>query len=246
MTKYVHLRAAAELLGIPTSRLYGMDKLLRPQVRVRGTKQKTRWYSTDVLERVRQQLTTPPVAPHRAGEREVECACGCGELLWSRATKSRKWVRGHRGTCNHVLKAFCDCVRPARSATPKSSRGLGGHTTYESRYGLSFDRLVEIFASQDSRCACCGSDDPGSGSYWNVDHDHTTNQIRGVVCTYCNQFIARARDPVTGERDNLRCLEIAYENTRRYLLSVESRLKFSLVSVLKKQLARDKLSKKIK
>jgi len=31
-------------------------------------------------------------------------------------------------------------------------------------------------------------------SLFNVDHDHKTGKVRGWVCTYCNNMLARSRD----------------------------------------------------
>lgn len=58
------------------------------------------------------------------------------------------------------------------------------------RFDLTPDEYVEMFESQDGNCALC--DKPESVSHGeklrrlSVDHDHTTNVVRGLLCTSCN------------------------------------------------------------
>jgi hypothetical protein len=64
-------------------------------------------------------------------------------------------------------------------------------------YQLSTDRFDQIFDEQDRRCGCCQTMDPGEGS-WNVDHDHQTDKIRGILCSSCNQGIGFLGDNLEG------------------------------------------------
>jgi hypothetical protein len=57
-------------------------------------------------------------------------------------------------------------------------------------YGLTqpeFDRMAE---SQAGKCAICGT----VPDRLNVDHDHYTNRIRGLLCGSCNRMIGLAKD----------------------------------------------------
>lgn len=42
---------------------------------------------------------------------------------------------------------------------------------------------------QENRCAICG-EPPGRYSL-NVDHDHATGRVRGLLCARCNQALER-------------------------------------------------------
>ncbi len=42
---------------------------------------------------------------------------------------------------------------------------------------------------------------------FNVDHDHKTNKVRGIICTYCNNMIARSRDNPKILRNGAKWLE---------------------------------------
>jgi len=54
----------------------------------------------------------------------------------------------------------------------------------KSRYGITPEDLKEMKMSQDSKCAICNKDVP-----LKVDHDHSTNVVRGLLCNGCNRGI---------------------------------------------------------
>lgn len=62
-------------------------------------------------------------------------------------------------------------------------------------YGLSESDYWQLFSLQSGRCAICKSTEPGSPS-WNVDHDHVTGEVRGLLCKNCNHFLGFAKDDV--------------------------------------------------
>lgn len=64
-------------------------------------------------------------------------------------------------------------------------------------------------AKQDGRCAICRR--PPSGTtkrqrFLQVDHDHATGTIRGLLCNECNTAIGRLGDNVEGLLRALRYL----------------------------------------
>jgi len=38
---------------------------------------------------------------------------------------------------------------------------------------------------QNNKCAICGTG-PSKIKGWNIDHDHKTGRIRGLLCYFCN------------------------------------------------------------
>lgn len=56
-------------------------------------------------------------------------------------------------------------------------------------YGLSPQAYAQLRAKHPV-CAICGEDgtDHGMGSL-EIDHDHNTNEIRGLLCRRCNIFL---------------------------------------------------------
>lgn len=60
-------------------------------------------------------------------------------------------------------------------------------------YGITMEERDEIFASQDFKCAICRDEFPDFQSA-HVDHCHTTQVVRGILCQGCNQGIGLMKD----------------------------------------------------
>jgi hypothetical protein len=72
--------------------------------------------------------------------------------------------------------------------------------SFEKRYGISLeDRNIKL-AEQGGVCASCGSPYPTKKG-WMQDHDHETDELRGVLCGRCNSALGMLNDdPVKVEK----------------------------------------------
>jgi hypothetical protein len=70
-----------------------------------------------------------------------------------------------------------------------------------SRYNLGLGQWGRLFIKQGSCCAICRTNDPGAGE-WHTDHCHSTNVVRGILCSVCNTSLG-------GFKDNVVILEAA-------------------------------------
>lgn len=61
-------------------------------------------------------------------------------------------------------------------------------------YSLTVDEYDAISESQGGRCAICGSHQSELSRRLYIDHDHKTNQIRGLLCHRCNIILGNAKD----------------------------------------------------
>ncbi len=54
------------------------------------------------------------------------------------------------------------------------------------KYGLTWIAYQWILTKQDNKCALCRTDKPRGQGSWHVDHCHSTNVVRGLLCHHCN------------------------------------------------------------
>lgn len=86
--------------------------------------------------------------------------------------------------------------REWRAKYPERAR----NTEFKSRYGITLLDWEQLFAGQDGLCAICLIEMVREGRKTNsaqVDHDHTTGKIRGLLCLTCNILLGAARDSET-------------------------------------------------
>jgi len=68
------------------------------------------------------------------------------------------------------------------------------------RFGLSLGEYDDLIQKQQGGCAICGGKDQ-TGRRLSVDHDHSTDQVRGLLCGNCNRALGAFQDnPVLIER----------------------------------------------
>lgn len=110
---------------------------------------------------------------------------------------------GKNRTSTDGLTAYC---RPCHNARGKATytRLYGSTRNYhlKRRYGITgaeYDAMVE---ARGGLCALCRERKPE-----HVDHDHLTKQIRGVLCSCCNQGLGNFRDSVATLRTAIDYLE---------------------------------------
>ncbi|QIX22952.1 hypothetical protein FOB41_06465 [Agrobacterium pusense] len=60
-------------------------------------------------------------------------------------------------------------------------------------YGIDFKRREEMAIAQDFKCAIC-RDDFTDNRAMHVDHCHATGDVRGLLCSNCNQAIGLLQD----------------------------------------------------
>ena len=67
--------------------------------------------------------------------------------------------------------------------------------TLLAKYGITEEAYEALAQTQNYKCKICGlhKDDTRYGVL-DVDHDHATNLIRGLLCSACNKGLAFFRD----------------------------------------------------
>lgn len=96
-----------------------------------------------------------------------------------------------------------DKSRTWRAANPEKARDLAEHNSLMKRFskhGLTLDQYHAMAERQDFCCAICGtvpdSEDSYGGSHdgFHIDHDHITEEVRGLLCKHCNVGLGMFKD----------------------------------------------------
>lgn len=113
----------------------------------------------------------------------------------------------HRASIRFLLTAEKEYER-ATALKPKSKLHPNGRNNQlKYKFGITTDDYNKLLLEQNSCCAICRN--PFTGK-WNdrtapvVDHNHSTNEVRGLLCQSCNKGIGHFRE-------NLQSLKYAYE-----------------------------------
>lgn len=63
----------------------------------------------------------------------------------------------------------------------------------QAKYKLSLEQYEILLAKQGGGCWICG-DIPKEGKHLDVDHDHQSRKVRGLLCHRCNKGLGGFRD----------------------------------------------------
>lgn len=77
---------------------------------------------------------------------------------------------------------------------------------YQLRYGITVDDYNQLFQEQQGRCKTCNKHQSELKDRLNIDHDHQTGKIRGLLCRSCNHALGLIEENI-----------IILENMKQYL-----------------------------
>ena len=91
------------------------------------------------------------------------------------------------------LASLCKACRRERYSTRYN-------TQYRNKrlmdlYGISTEDYNSMLDDQSGTCAICSSTETGRNDTWFcIDHDHDTGQVRGLLCNNCNRALGLFKD----------------------------------------------------
>lgn len=82
-----------------------------------------------------------------------------------------------------------------KKRNPERARAQSRRAQLKYQYGITPEQYDAMFEAQRGKCAICGC--PPNGKLLATDHCHSTEQVRGLLCTSCNTSIGLLKhDPV--------------------------------------------------
>ena len=78
-----------------------------------------------------------------------------------------------------------------RTRNPNTVRNLA----LKGIYGITLKEWEQLLTSQDNKCGICGNSNTSKKNF-HTDHNHTTGQVRGLLCYKCNSGIGSFDDKI--------------------------------------------------
>lgn len=123
-------------------------------------------------------------------------------------SRGNKWLKEHPERKRELARAHYKRNRQTCLArrkrwaeeNPDKAARLKRKTHLRQKYGISIEQYEMLALTQEYKCAACG-DPVIDDVILHVDHDHSTGELRGLLCQGCNLAIGHAKDdPVRLEK----------------------------------------------
>lgn len=119
------------------------------------------------------------------------CSTRCGQNWRNAQTGAR--TLAEKAASGRICRGCGDPIAPERPASALyCSEACKIASRRHETYGLTKHEL-DVLLDQHEVCAICLSSDWGQKGP-QVDHDHATGRVRGVLCNNCNNGLGRFRD----------------------------------------------------
>ena len=112
---------------------------------------------------------------------------------------------GYTAQCTQCLNTKAMKVR---AATPEVTRAKN----LKNRFDMTIDQYNVRFLKQKGRCAICDQaeksvDSNGNVKWLAVDHNHSSGDVRGLLCNSCNTGIGKLGDSIKIMKSAIKYLE---------------------------------------
>lgn len=93
-------------------------------------------------------------------------------------------------------------VPRADNYAPHERKAYGKEWNLRKKFGITGEQYAAMAAEQSGCCAICQEPErainarSGRAQELAVDHDHETNEVRGLLCVACNRLIGYAREDI--------------------------------------------------
>jgi hypothetical protein len=126
------------------------------------------------------------------------------QRIWRRNIHAKRRAQGLCIGCGKFPPAksksgYCEkCLAKARAEyKPFDRRHKHRFWAIKRKYGIGETEFAQLLEAQNGKCAICGIEPPPplaetedrrkhNGKILKVDHDHETNEVRGLLCNGCN------------------------------------------------------------
>lgn len=118
-------------------------------------------------------------------DRKTRCRDMCGScyVTWWREERGGSAYKARQREANRVAQA-------RRLSTP-DGKAKARDAWLRAKYGISTEQRAAMLVACGGCCEICSRPFDGPP---NVDHDHSTGDVRGLLCSPCNQGLGHFAD----------------------------------------------------
>lgn len=124
-------------------------------------------------------------------------------LKWRKKNKekallyNKRWRDSHPEKMKEIYKEryikykdkYREHSKKWRLENPEKHKECGRRSHLKTKYNITLEQYNELFQQQKGECAICGIHQSKLKQVLYVDHNHLTNQVRGLLCPECNTYI---------------------------------------------------------
>lgn len=117
---------------------------------------------------------------------------------------SRKHYEKNKSNPKYVEKNRARCKKyrnknkekfAAANMSPKRKEQVK-NTRLKRKYKIGLKEYDQMFVAQNGNCAICNKHQSVFNTSLGVDHNHTTGEVRGLLCYTCNSLLGYAHDDI--------------------------------------------------
>lgn len=124
--------------------------------------------------------------PYAIGDQKTCSTCRL-VLPLDAFNKNRSFKDGLANQCR-------DCLTESRRKYREAHPELHQARHVKNRYGIALETYEAMVVATDGKCPVCGEVPGPPWNKFDVDHDHETGRVRGLLCRGCNLALGGARD----------------------------------------------------
>lgn len=136
---------------------------------------------------------------HKAKGLIRSCCRECSQVenMVYRTTDKSKAQQANYNARPEIVAARRAREEKYRLAYPERRAAYARRSYLRKNFGLTEEQYNIMLAEQNGLCAICETDKPSAHrDNMFVDHCHTTNKVRGLLCAKCNSGIGQFDDDV--------------------------------------------------
>lgn len=114
---------------------------------------------------------------------------GCSRKASKERIRNGYKAPGRKATLHKYNNSKKGMATQRRYRRTQKGQALSRRAKLKYYYNLTIDDYNIMLKQQDGRCAICRVHQPKLKRRFDIDHNHETGKIRGLLCNHCNQYL---------------------------------------------------------